>query len=270
MTTPIGRSPSPNLPPSSAKGPQAAPPTPTCPPRPLISSGWPRGACRGMISSCGRRPSWALLRAASRARSGCGRNGRQRPTAKPRSSSGPGRSGRSPFCRGDRVKALPGSHSPLRARNAEKECVRCPCRLYLVVHITVILVVPASPSTVKTMTSLPNPTAGSVHESEAVQQAGPDTDELVDIDGIRALFKLGRTAAYQLTHRSGFPPPVQVSRRCLRWWSSEVHAYARTLQRERARRRGVAMTTQQVAEPTAQPRRITGTVRPARRRSQPG
>jgi hypothetical protein len=50
---------------------------------------------------------------------------------------------------------------------------------------------------------------------------------LISIGDIRALFKLGRTAAYELARRPDFPVPVQVSRRCLRWrgrslWSRPV------------------------------------------------
>ena len=41
------------------------------------------------------------------------------------------------------------------------------------------------------------------------------SDELISIADIRQLFKLGRTAAYELTHRPGFPAPVRVSSRCL-------------------------------------------------------
>ena len=105
------------------------------------------------------------------------------------------------------------------------------------------------------------------HESEATRQ-GRDTDQLISISDIRSLFKLGRTAAYELTHRSEFPAPVQVSRRCLRWWASEVNAYAASLQREGARRR-VRRTTTPQANPATPPRRITGTVRPARGRKEP-
>ena len=39
----------------------------------------------------------------------------------------------------------------------------------------------------------------------------PPTDRLIGIREIRQLFGLGRTAAYDLTHRPGFPAPVPVS-----------------------------------------------------------
>lgn len=60
------------------------------------------------------------------------------------------------------------------------------------------------------------------------------SDELISIADIRGLFKLGRTAAYELTHRPGFPDHVEISPRCYRWWASEVYGFAATLRRERA------------------------------------
>ena len=103
--------------------------------------------------------------------------------------------------------------------------------------------------------------------SDRTGQERHDADRLVSVSDIRVLFKLGRTAAYQLTRRPGFPAPVQLSRRCLRWWASEIDAYAETLQREGAQRSTRTTTTRQANSPGAQPRRITGTVRAAR--SQP-
>ena len=38
-------------------------------------------------------------------------------------------------------------------------------------------------------------------------------DALIGIADIRKRFKLGRTAAYELTHRPGFPDPVRISPR---------------------------------------------------------
>jgi predicted DNA-binding transcriptional regulator AlpA len=99
-------------------------------------------------------------------------------------------------------------------------------------------------------------------------QGGHGTDRLISIGDIRMLFKLGRTATYELTHRPRFPAPVQVSRRCLRWWASEVDAYADTLQREGAQRRTRRTTPRQADSPPTQPRRITGTVRAARSRKE--
>jgi predicted DNA-binding transcriptional regulator AlpA len=119
------------------------------------------------------------------------------------------------------------------------------------------------------ITLLPRHEVSSASESEAAQQERQDTDRLISISDIRTLFKLGRTAAYELTHRSGFPEPVQVSRRCLRWWASEVNAYADTLQREGMRSRAHRATTRQADNSAPQPRRITGTVRAARGRKEP-
>ena len=117
--------------------------------------------------------------------------------------------------------------------------------------------------------TIADPEASSGGESGAVRQGRPGADRLISIGDIRALFKLGRTAAYELTHRPGFPAPVHVSRRCLRWWASEVDAYAGTLQREGAQRRTRRAATRAAAEPAAVPRRITGTVRAARTRREP-
>jgi len=119
------------------------------------------------------------------------------------------------------------------------------------------------------MTLLPRPEDSSGCEPETTRQGRRDTDQLLSIGDIRTLFKLGRTAAYELTHRPGFPAPVQISRGCLRWWVSEVNAYADTLQREGARSRTRRTTTPQAALAAAPPRRITGTVRAARARKEP-
>ena len=132
-------------------------------------------------------------------------------------------------------------------------------------HITVLLAVYSSPPTVEDMT-LPEPEASSACDPEAVRQGRPGADRLISIGDIRVLFKLGRTAAYELTHRPGFPAPVRVSRRCLRWWASEVDAYADALQCEGARRRTRRAATRETGEPAVVSGRITGTVRTARRR----
>jgi predicted DNA-binding transcriptional regulator AlpA len=59
-------------------------------------------------------------------------------------------------------------------------------------------------------------------------------DRLLTIADIREIFGLDRTAAYELTHRPDFPGHVRVSRRCYRWWATEVNAFAEALRRERA------------------------------------
>jgi predicted DNA-binding transcriptional regulator AlpA len=81
--------------------------------------------------------------------------------------------------------------------------------------------------------TLPDPEGSSACESKAAREERPGADRLISVGDIRALFKLGRTAAYELTHRPGSPAPVQVSSRCLRWWATEVDTYAGALQRER-------------------------------------
>ena len=116
--------------------------------------------------------------------------------------------------------------------------------------------------------TLPDPEGYAAREPEAAREGRPGADRLVSVADIRALFKLGRTAAYELTHRPGFPAPIQVSRRCLRWWASEVDAYAVALQREGAQRRTRRAATRVADEPAAAPRRITGTVRAARVRKE--
>ena len=57
----------------------------------------------------------------------------------------------------------------------------------------------------------------------------PPTDRLIGIGEIRQLFGLGRTAAYDLTHRPGFPAPVPVSRNAYRWWASEIAIFTAAL-----------------------------------------
>ena len=91
----------------------------------------------------------------------------------------------------------------------------------------------------------------------------------MSIGDIRALFKLGRTAAYELTHRPDFPEAVPISPRCYRWWASEVEAFADSLRRKRPDQSAGGDGTQWAAHPRTPnpampPRRITGKVRAAR------
>jgi predicted DNA-binding transcriptional regulator AlpA len=97
-------------------------------------------------------------------------------------------------------------------------------------------------------------------------------DRLIGIREIRVLFGLGRTAAYALTHRPGFPAPVTLSARCYRWWAHEVAAFAADLRKQAppagqpaSRRRA---TYQAVPGQTTPAPRITGKVRLARSRKQ--
>lgn len=104
----------------------------------------------------------------------------------------------------------------------------------------------------------------------AQETAGPSSSasgKLISIDYIRDLFKLGRTAAYELTHRPGFPDPVEISPHCYRWPAGEVHEFAATLRRERAQVRARRTATPHLPDPAA-PRRITGKVRAARNRKE--
>ena len=101
--------------------------------------------------------------------------------------------------------------------------------------------------------------------------AGPPRwvhDSLIGITEIRRIFKLGRTAAYELTHRPGFPDPVPISPRCYRWWASEVAAFTATLRRESARASAQRGDRPRQPDQAAPPRRITGTVRAARTRKE--
>ncbi len=106
---------------------------------------------------------------------------------------------------------------------------------------------------------------------ETAGQAQWSSDRLISIEEIRKLFKLGRTAAYELTHRPEFPAPVPISSRCYRWWASEVDAFAANLRRKRPDRSvggdgNRRMTNPQTPRPATPPRQITGKVRAARAR----
>ncbi len=107
---------------------------------------------------------------------------------------------------------------------------------------------------------------------ETPGQARWTTDRLISIGDIRSFFKLGRTAAYDLTHRPEFPEPVPISSRCYRWWASEVDAFAVTLRTKHSEQSARGGNTQQATKPRAShpatPRRITGKVRAARTRKE--
>lgn len=110
----------------------------------------------------------------------------------------------------------------------------------------------------------PEDLATSWHEKAAPTRAA--SDELISIADIRRLFKLGRTAAYELTHRPGFPDHVEISPRCYRWWAREVYEFAATLRRERAQASTQRAKKSHLPDPANPPRRITGKVRAARAR----
>ena len=107
----------------------------------------------------------------------------------------------------------------------------------------------------------PDPAAGGLQAARAPRLA---TDSLISISDVRRIFGLGRTAAYELTRRPGFPNPVMVSARCYRWWASEVDAFAAALRRERAQPAPRRTARPSLPDPGTPPRRIIGTVRAAR------
>ena len=106
-----------------------------------------------------------------------------------------------------------------------------------------------------------------VPEAEGGWQARWANDALISIADIRKRFKLGRTAAYELTHRPGFPDPVPISPRCYRWWVSEVDAFAASLRKQASQSAAGAPRKEkpQASCPVA-PMRIIGTLRAARPR----
>lgn len=91
---------------------------------------------------------------------------------------------------------------------------------------------------------------------------------LISIREIRALFGLGRTSAYELTHRPGFPAPVRISPRCYRWWAAEVAAFTADLRRQ-AQPGNRQRPARQPAPAQDMPAlHITGKVRMVRRRKE--
>ena len=103
---------------------------------------------------------------------------------------------------------------------------------------------------------------------EKAVSAQSATDNLISIADIRKLFKLGRTAAYELTHRPEFPDHVEISPHCYRWWASEVDEFAATLRRERAQGSTRRAKKSRLPDPAIPTCRITGKVRAARARKE--
>jgi predicted DNA-binding transcriptional regulator AlpA len=113
----------------------------------------------------------------------------------------------------------------------------------------------------------PGPLTAPASANEPLPSTGTTMpgDRLIGIAEIRMMFGLGRTAAYELTHRPGFPAPIRISARCYRWWAAEVAVFAAGLrQQARPVARHRSAHAQQVPE-----RHITGKVRMARRRNEP-
>ncbi len=54
---------------------------------------------------------------------------------------------------------------------------------------------------------------------------GPCSLSIFDIHTVRRIFGVSRTAGYDLTRSAGFPPPIVISSRCLRWPVEDTLAY---------------------------------------------
>ena len=134
--------------------------------------------------------------------------------------------------------------------------------------------VPAGSDWIRPMSSPPSerdsPGTHGPGEAPAEVQTRWATDTLISIRDIRVLFGLGRTAAYELTHRPGFPEPIKLSPRCYRWWASEVLAFTADVRlRDTPSRRGRAAgraAHRPVSPDDPPPLRIAGTMRVARSR----
>jgi predicted DNA-binding transcriptional regulator AlpA len=111
-------------------------------------------------------------------------------------------------------------------------------------------------------------TTSSGPEKESGELRSSASDRLISIADIRALFKLGRTAAYELTHRPEFPDRVEISPRCYRSWASEVDEFAATLRRVRTQSRKRRGHEPHHCDPALPSRRITGRARAARGRKE--
>lgn len=55
--------------------------------------------------------------------------------------------------------------------------------------------------------------------------AAPRLPQLLDINDLMALLRLGRTTTYARTRESDFPDAVILSEGCYRWWGHEVEAW---------------------------------------------
>jgi predicted DNA-binding transcriptional regulator AlpA len=95
-----------------------------------------------------------------------------------------------------------------------------------------------------------------------------DGGALITMKEIRAKFRLGRTAAYELVRRPDFPARIVVSARCHRWLESEVDAFGEALRDHPAPRRAPAGRRAQPPGPAATPRRLTGEKHPVRARKE--
>jgi predicted DNA-binding transcriptional regulator AlpA len=118
--------------------------------------------------------------------------------------------------------------------------------------------------------SLPEAAVQSLSQPQPAVQTSWTTDKLISIRDVRELFGLGRTAAYELTHRPEFPVPVVISPRCYRWWASEVLAFAASIRSQGTKPRRPASCARRRREPdlSTSACRISGKVRTARTRRQ--
>jgi predicted DNA-binding transcriptional regulator AlpA len=102
-----------------------------------------------------------------------------------------------------------------------------------------------------------------VPAESAAQELG--TGKLITMGEIRAKFRLGRTAGYELVRRPDFPPRIVVSPRCHRWLENEVDAFAVALRGSPVPVNRVPRRPQS-AGLAAVPLRLTGRPRPIRAR----
>ena len=109
-------------------------------------------------------------------------------------------------------------------------------------------------------------------EAQADIQNHWATDKLISIRDIRELFAIGRTAAYELTHRSEFPEPIKLSPRCYRWWANEVTAFAASMRQDSATPKPISnahrSAGKRMQSEGRSPLRITGRTRFARTRKE--
>jgi predicted DNA-binding transcriptional regulator AlpA len=160
---------------------------------------------------------------------------------------------------------MPGEHSPNRRVHRPATPLRHIQLEEPYARVTTDRVRSDEPTRRRTAT-VPATTDGATPSLGLVDQIGWAHDRLIGIGDIREFFKLGRTAAYELTHRPEFPEPVLVSPRCYRWWASEVDSFAASLRRERSRSCGQRAPRPRVTHSTMPTGHITGRVRPARPR----
>ena len=95
-----------------------------------------------------------------------------------------------------------------------------------------------------------------------------DGDELITMTEIRAKFKLGRTAGYELVRRPDFPARIVISPRCHRWLRGEVDAFSETLREHPVPGQIPARPRVQPSGLMAPQRRLTGQQHPVRARKE--